>query len=73
VEKFGTARQATDDNITRRMRFACWITKATDARSEYLILVAFPRQQCLSESGAVLCCMYIASLVLFPSVLTASL
>jgi hypothetical protein len=24
VEKYGTARQATDDNIIRRMRFACW-------------------------------------------------
>jgi hypothetical protein len=29
VEKYGTARQATGDNITWRMRFACWITKAT--------------------------------------------
>jgi hypothetical protein len=29
VEKYGTARQTTDDNIIRRMRFACWITKAT--------------------------------------------
>jgi hypothetical protein len=29
--KNGRARQATDDNIIRRMRFACWITKATDA------------------------------------------
>jgi hypothetical protein len=30
VEKRGRARQATDDNITWRMPFACWITKATD-------------------------------------------
>jgi hypothetical protein len=30
VEKYGTARQATDDNIIRRMRFECRITKATD-------------------------------------------
>jgi hypothetical protein len=30
VEKYVTARQATDDNIIRRMRFACCITKATD-------------------------------------------
>jgi hypothetical protein len=30
VEKYGTARQATDDNIIRRMRFACWIPKITD-------------------------------------------
>ena len=30
VEKHGTARQATDDTIIRRMDFACWITKPTD-------------------------------------------
>jgi hypothetical protein len=30
VGKYGTARQATHDNMIRRMRFACWITKATD-------------------------------------------
>jgi hypothetical protein len=30
VEKYGRARQATEDNIIRRMRFACWITKATN-------------------------------------------
>ena len=28
-----------------RMRFACWITKATDTHSEYVILFAVPRQQ----------------------------
>ena len=44
VEKCGTARQATGDDITRRMRFACWITKATDTHSEYVILMTFPRQ-----------------------------
>jgi hypothetical protein len=45
VEKYGVARQATDDNIIRRMRVACWITKATDTHSEYAILIAFPLQQ----------------------------
>jgi hypothetical protein len=35
VEKHGTAGPATDDNIIRRMRFACWMTKATDTHSEY--------------------------------------
>jgi len=35
VEKYGRAEQATDENITRRMRFVCWITTATDTRSEY--------------------------------------
>ena len=44
VKKFGRNRQATDDNIIRRMCFACWITKARDTHSEYVILIAFPRQ-----------------------------
>ena len=37
VEKFGTARQITDDNIIWHMRSACWISKAADTRSEYII------------------------------------
>ena len=49
MEKYGIARQATDDNIIRCMRFACWKSKATDAHSEYAIVIAFPRQQCLRE------------------------
>jgi hypothetical protein len=44
VEKCGTARQATDGNIIRRMRFACWITKATDTHSEYGIYIVSPRE-----------------------------
>jgi hypothetical protein len=38
VEKYGTARQATNDNIKQHMHFACWITEATDTHSEYVIL-----------------------------------
>jgi hypothetical protein len=55
-EKYGTARQATDDNIIglRRMRFACWITKATDTHSEYVILIAFPRQEWFRERASML-------------------
>jgi len=30
-----------------RMRIACWITKATTTHSEYVMLIAFPVQQCL--------------------------
>jgi hypothetical protein len=65
VEKYGTARQATDDNIKRRMRFACRITKATDTHSGYvgLIFVAFPRQQWLHECAPLLRYTYIACLV----------
>ena len=41
VEKYGGAGQATGDNRTRCMHFACWITEATVAHSEYVILIAF--------------------------------
>jgi hypothetical protein len=53
VEKYGTARQARNDNIIRRMRFACWITKATDTHPEYVILIAFPRQEWLRERSTI--------------------
>jgi hypothetical protein len=34
VEKYGRAGQARDGNIIRRMRIACWITKATDRQTD---------------------------------------
>jgi len=42
VEICGTPRQVTDGNIIRCMRFACWITKTTEAHSEYIIIIVFP-------------------------------
>jgi hypothetical protein len=44
VEKYVTGRQTRDDNIIRRMRVASWITRAKDTLSEYVILIAVPRQ-----------------------------
>ena len=44
MEKYGTARQATDDNIIGRMRFACWINKATGTLAQYVAFIGFPRQ-----------------------------
>jgi hypothetical protein len=38
VEKSGRARQATNDNIIRRMRIASQITKVKDTHSEYVIM-----------------------------------
>jgi len=38
VRKYGRVRQATDDNIIRRMFFACRIIKGTDTEAEYLSL-----------------------------------
>ena len=66
MEKCGTARQATDDNIIRRMRFTCWLTKATDTHLEYIILIAFPRQKWLREGASVLRYMYTVCRVLSP-------
>jgi len=37
-----------------RMYIACWITKATDTRSEYVTLTAFPQQQRLHEHASML-------------------
>jgi hypothetical protein len=39
-----TTRQATNDNMIRRMRCVCWITKAADTHSEYVIFIAFTLQ-----------------------------
>ena len=41
VEKCFRTGVAVDDNIIPRMRFACWITKARNTHSEYVILIAF--------------------------------
>jgi hypothetical protein len=43
VENVVKPRQATDDNITGRMRIVCWVTKVTDTPAEYITLTAFPR------------------------------
>ena len=56
--KYGVAGQATDD-IIRRTRFACFITKAADTHSEYVILIAFPQQQWLRGSALILPYTYI--------------
>ena len=63
MEKYCTARQATVGNKIWRMQFACWIPKATDTYSEYVILTAFPRQQWLLERASLL--LYTTLPVLF--------
>jgi hypothetical protein len=54
VEKYGTARQATDDTIIGCMPFTCWVTKATDEHSEYVMLIASSRQQWICERASIL-------------------
>jgi len=46
-----------------RMRFACWIPKATNSHPEYVTIVAFPLQRLLHDSASVLCYTYIALLL----------
>jgi hypothetical protein len=36
--KYGREGQSTDDNVIRRMHFACWIAKATNTHSLSLSL-----------------------------------
>jgi hypothetical protein len=54
--------KATDDNVLRRMRVACWITKAANTRS-YYIRHCFSTQRLLGECASILRYTYIASLV----------
>jgi hypothetical protein len=59
------AAQTTVHSTRRRMRIACWITKATNTHSGYAIFIAFPQQKWLHERASMLRHTYIASLVPF--------
>ena len=50
MEKYRRAGEATDGNIVRRLRIAYLKGKATDTDSEYVILVAFLREQWLPRT-----------------------
>jgi hypothetical protein len=43
---------------------ACWIPKATNTQSEYVIVIVFPRQQYLRQRVRLLRCTYNAGRVL---------
>jgi len=64
VEKYCRDGQAAYDNIIRRMRITCWITKATNTHSQCVIFMAFPLQQWLYERASILLYTYVACLVL---------
>ena len=46
LEKYGGAREATDDNVTRRKLYACFVTQDTRTNTQryYVIFPAFPQQ-----------------------------
>jgi hypothetical protein len=45
VEKYCKTGQATDENIKRGMRIACWIPRVANAHLEFVMLIAFPLQK----------------------------
>ena len=47
----------------RRMRIACWIPKATNTHSKYIIVIVFPLQPRLQERASLLPYRYTACLV----------
>jgi hypothetical protein len=47
----------------RRVRIACWIPKAANSHSEYVMLIAFPTQQWLQERLSILRYTYITCLL----------
>jgi hypothetical protein len=54
VEKYSRAGQATDNNKIRSVRFACWINKAKNTHSEYVIIIDFLLQQWLHDRASTL-------------------
>jgi len=60
LQENGVAREATEGNLIRRTRISCWLTKATDTHSEYVIIIAFPRQQWLCKPARLLRYTYVA-------------
>ena len=71
VGEYCTARHATHDSIIRRMRFACWIPKATDTFRTCRILTAFPRQLWSHARMSMLRYTHITALVFFEVVVRA--
>jgi hypothetical protein len=48
-----------------RMLFACWIPKATNTHSKYVIVIAFPLQQWWHKRASMLRFTYIACIVVY--------
>jgi len=55
-----------------RMHIACWITKDTNAHTEYVILIALPLQQWLHEHVSVLRYTYIGWIVSYKQLVSVT-
>ena len=65
MEKFDSAGRP--QMATWGMSIAWWKTKAPDTHSEYVIFIAFLKQQWLCKHTSVLCYTYVACLVIYHS------
>jgi hypothetical protein len=65
VEKYRKVREAMDEKRLRRMHVACWITKAKNTHSEYLILLGFTMQNGYSNATQ----YYVYTFISFPVLL----
>ena len=54
TEIYCTARQGTHDNKRRGMRFACWLHKARNKHSDYVVFILFPYQKLLRHHTTLL-------------------
>jgi hypothetical protein len=66
-KKYCRAGRATGDTTIWRMRTACWISKATNTHSDYVILIAFPLQQQLYVTSQYTACLVTNSAPKCPS------
>jgi len=55
-----------------RTRIACWITKAAETYSEYVILIAFPPQKWLRERASMLRRKYFACVIIIIIIIIAA-
>jgi len=53
VVNYSTARQAIDDSMVWHKHTACWLVKATDTYSKYIILISIPWQQRILDGASV--------------------
>jgi len=65
VELYVIAGQITGEKIVGRMLFTCCITKAIETQPEYVLLIAFPCQNCLRKLSPVFLNTYIFCLVAY--------
>ena len=63
MTKYGEAREATDDNITQGMRFACWLTEVTKRTFRIRNAYSFSTATMVSLTRLMLRYTYIACLV----------